>query len=132
VKPSFALFRIVTASIPASLAFYRRLGLDLPAGLDNAPHAETALPGGLRLAWDNAEMVRSFDSGWTAPSGGHRVALAFACADPADVDQLYTELTEAGYPGRVKPWDAPWGQRYAVVQDPDGNAVELLAPLPTS
>jgi hypothetical protein len=29
----------------------------------------------------------------------------------------------------LKPWDAFWGQRYAVVHDPDGNGVDLLAPL---
>ena len=28
------------------------------------------------------------------------------------------------------PWDAFWGQRYAIVTDPDGNHVELFAPLP--
>jgi hypothetical protein len=28
-----------------------------------------------------------------------------------------------------EPWDAFWGQRYAIVLDPDGNHVELSAPL---
>ncbi len=31
--------------------------------------------------------------------------------------------------GHVKPWDAFWGQRYASVLDPDGNAVDLFAAL---
>jgi uncharacterized glyoxalase superfamily protein PhnB len=31
--------------------------------------------------------------------------------------------------GRKEPWDAFWGQRYAVVADPDGNHVDLYAPL---
>ena len=25
------------------------------------------------------------------------------------------------------PWDAPWGQRYAILHDPDGYQVELFA-----
>jgi hypothetical protein len=31
--------------------------------------------------------------------------------------------------GRKEPWDAFLGQRYAVVSDPDGNHVDLFAPL---
>jgi uncharacterized glyoxalase superfamily protein PhnB len=30
----------------------------------------------------------------------------------------------------MSPWDAFWGMRYAVVKDPDGNAVDLFAALP--
>ena len=37
-----------------SLAFYRRLGFDLPAEADAETHVEAALPGGLRIAWDTA------------------------------------------------------------------------------
>ena len=46
------------------------------------------------------------------------------------MDRLYAELTEAGYAGQREPWDAFWGQRYATVGDPDGNAVDLFASLP--
>lgn len=31
--------------------------------------------------------------------------------------------------GHKAPWDAFWGQRYAVVVDPDGNLVDLFADL---
>jgi uncharacterized glyoxalase superfamily protein PhnB len=31
--------------------------------------------------------------------------------------------------GLKAPWDAFWGQRYAFLQDPDGNRVDLFAPL---
>ena len=30
------------------------------------------------------------------------------------------------------PFDAFWGQRYATVHDPDGNPVDLFAPLPAT
>jgi hypothetical protein len=36
----------------------------------------------------------------------------------------------ASYEIHLEPRDAFWGQRYASVHDPDGNAVELFASLP--
>ncbi len=44
------------------------------------------------------------------------------------MDAFYTELTGAGCHGERTLWDAPWGQRYAVVGDPDGHGVALFAP----
>ena len=119
---------IVVADMARSLAFYRRLGLDLPPEADREGHVELALPGGLRLLFDSVETVRSFDPGWTAPSGGPRMGLAFRLETPADVDRAYAELVGLGYEGHKPPWDAFWGQRYAVVHDPDGNGVDLFAP----
>lgn len=120
---------IVVQDMALSLAFYRRLGLDLPLDADDEPHVEVTLPGGLRLAWDTVETVRSFDPDWKAPSGSPRVGLAFLVDAPADVDRAYSELVAHGYKGHQDPWDAPWGQRYAVVHDPDGNSVDLFSPL---
>ncbi|MER7948136.1 VOC family protein [Streptomyces sp. NPDC096079] len=128
ITPRFDLVGLVVSDMAASLAFYRRLGLDVPAGAESAPHVEAALPGGLRIAWDTEDVVRSFDPSWTRPAGGNRVELAFRCGSPADVDAVYEELTAAGYRGHLKPWDAVWGQRYAVVLDPDGSGVSLFAP----
>ncbi|MET7935229.1 VOC family protein [Streptomyces sp. NPDC005322] len=129
MTPRFDAIGLVVADMAASLAFYRRLGLDIPAEADTQPHAEAPLPGGCRLLWDTVETVRSFNPGWTPPSGSHRIAMAFACDSPADVDKTYAELVRAGVRGEKEPWDAFWGQRYAVVLDPDGNAVDLFAPL---
>jgi catechol 2,3-dioxygenase-like lactoylglutathione lyase family enzyme len=132
MTPRFDLLGLVTADMPAALAFYRRLGLDIPAEADSEPHVEAALPGGLRIAWDTDDTVASFDPGWSRPSRSEnngRIGLAFLCDGPADVDTVYAELTDAGYTGHKEPWDAFWGQRYAVVEDPDGNTVDLFAPL---
>ncbi|MFE7779357.1 VOC family protein [Streptomyces sp. NPDC057445] len=127
MTPRLDAVGLVVADMAASLAFYRRLGLDVPAGADSAPHAEATLPGGLRVLWDTEETIRSFDPGWTRPEGGDRVGLAFLCDGPAEVDRLYEELVTAGHRGHLKPWDAFWGQRYAVVLDPDGTGVSLFA-----
>jgi uncharacterized glyoxalase superfamily protein PhnB len=129
MAPTFSAIGIVTSNMPAAMAFYRDLGLDLPAEADQAPHAEFELPGGLRLMWDPLDTVRSFDPDYTPSTGDGRVSLAFGCADPADVDATYDRMTKAGHAGHKAPWDAPWGQRYAVLHDPDGNGVDLFAPL---
>ncbi|MEU0302488.1 VOC family protein [Streptomyces sp. NPDC006175] len=131
MTPRLDAISVVTADMAASLAFYRRLGLDIPAGAESAPHVEVALPGGQRLLWDTEDVIRSFDPGWTAPKGGERLGLAFLCDSPAEVDAVYAELTAAGYESGLEPWDAVWGQRYAVVLDPDGCGVSLFAANPS-
>jgi catechol 2,3-dioxygenase-like lactoylglutathione lyase family enzyme len=127
VKPLFV--GLVVADMAKSLAFYRRLGLEIPAEADAEGHVQIELAGGFLLVWDTVEIVRSFDPDWTAPQGDARAGFGFECTGAADVDRLYAELVDAGYAGHKKPWDAFWGQRYAVVRDPDGNDVGLLATL---
>lgn len=83
----------------------------------------------MRLLLDTEEVVRSFRPGWVAPGGGGRISIALLCESAREVDALYEELTGSGCHGELKPWDAVWGQRYAVVLDPDGNGVDLFAPL---
>ena len=122
------LVGIVARDMGASLSFYRRLGLDIPTSIEDEPHVEATTSSGLRVAWDSAELIRQIDPEWTEPSGGHRVALAFLCPSPADVDAKYEELAALGH-GHKEPWDVFWGQRYASVKDPDGNQIDLFAPL---
>jgi catechol 2,3-dioxygenase-like lactoylglutathione lyase family enzyme len=121
---------LVVADMSRSISFYRRLGLEFPDGAESEPHVEAPLPGGLRLLLDTVETVRSFDPEWRPPTGGGpRMGLAFACDGPAEVDKLYADMVAEGYDGHKAPWDAFWGQRYASLHDPDGNAVDLFAPL---
>ena len=131
MNPRPAVVELVVSDMAATLGFYRRLGVDVPVGTEDQPHVEADLGCNLRLAFDTEATVRSFDPEWSPPTGGgHRVALAFACDNPAEVDAAWTELTGAGYAGHLEPWDAPWGMRYAVVHDPNGVPVDLFAPLP--
>jgi hypothetical protein len=44
------------------------------------------------------------------------------------VDATYADLVAAGHEGRAEPFDSPWGPRYAMVLDPDGNEISLTAP----
>ncbi|WP_219419681.1 VOC family protein [Pseudonocardia nigra] len=129
ITARFDFIGMVVADMAKSLAFYRALGLEVPDGADAEGHVEVVLPGGLRMGFDTEETIRSFLPGWQPPAGGGRIGIAFALADPAAVDAAYAELTAAGHHGELAPFDAPWGQRYATVPDPDGNGVDLFAPL---
>jgi catechol 2,3-dioxygenase-like lactoylglutathione lyase family enzyme len=129
--PSLDAIGIVASDLGASAAFYRVLGLEFPAGGDG--HIEATAPNGLRVMLDTEETIRSFDPDWSPPAGGgHRSALAFRCDSPGNVDETYQALLDAGGSPHKPPWDAFWGQRYAEVKDPDGNVVDLFAPLETS
>jgi catechol 2,3-dioxygenase-like lactoylglutathione lyase family enzyme len=129
VNANLDMIGIVVGDMARALAFYRELGLEFAENADSQPHAESQLPGGLRIGFDTIETVRSFDPDWTEPSGSSRIHLAFQCETPAAVDSIYKRLTGLGYEGNRDPWDAFWGQRYAVVDDPDGNGIDLFAQL---
>jgi uncharacterized glyoxalase superfamily protein PhnB len=88
------------------------------------------LPGGNTLSFDIEETIAGMHPGWAPPaSPASRLALAFGVETAANVDALFDKVTAAGHSGPLKPYDAPWGQRYATVADPDGNWVDLFAPL---
>ncbi|MET8838163.1 VOC family protein [Micromonospora sp. NPDC004540] len=129
MTPQFDLIGMAVTDMGRTLDFYRRLGLPVPPGAEREPHVEITLDNGVRLAWDTVEIIRSFDPDYAPATGSPRASLAFRCADPAEVDRWYGELTAAGHHGHRPPWDAFWGQRYAVLHDPDGNGVDLFAPL---
>jgi catechol 2,3-dioxygenase-like lactoylglutathione lyase family enzyme len=98
--PQLDLIGIVVEDMTRSLAFYRRLGLDVPAEADAEPHVEAGMPGGLRLAWDALDTARTFDPDHPAPSGNGNIGLVFRLDTPAaGVDTTYDTLTAAGYDG---------------------------------
>lgn len=125
---TFDALGIVASDMAATLSFYRLVGLAIPEGAESEGHVEAELAGGFRVMFDSVEVVESFSS-YEPPAGGRGVTLAFRCASPAEVDATFAAVVDAGHPGRAEPFDAPWGQRYATVTDPDGNPVDLYAPL---
>jgi catechol 2,3-dioxygenase-like lactoylglutathione lyase family enzyme len=129
MQPKLDMIGIVVSDMARSLAFYRELGLNIPASADSEGHVETTLPGGIRLGFDTEEVIKSFDESFSPVTGSGRVGLAFLCDSPAVVDAVYSRLTGLGYHGHKAPWDAFWGQRYAIVNDPDGAEVSLFASL---
>jgi uncharacterized glyoxalase superfamily protein PhnB len=128
--PELNAIGIVASDMATSIRFYRLLGLDVPETPEEG-HVEAPQPNGTRLMFDSEEVVKSFQADWSRETG-NQVSLAFECASPADVDEVYARVTGGGFEGEREPWDAFWGQRYALLRDPDGVEVNLYAPLETA
>ncbi len=129
--PILNQFNLVVSDMEATVAFYRRLGLTIP-DVDGAwpnNHRSATTPGGIALDFDTVEFAREWDQGWTARTGGSMGVLGFGVESREAVDAIYADMTGAGYPGQQPPYDAFWGARYAVVSDPDGNAVGIMSPI---
>jgi catechol 2,3-dioxygenase-like lactoylglutathione lyase family enzyme len=122
----FSLVGIATKDMAASLRFYRLLGVEVPEERETESHVEVAF-GDVRLGWDTVDVLEGVYGGWEAHPVGLRIELAFDCETRDGVDAVYARLTGAGHRGHREPWDAVWGQRYAIVEDPDGNLVSLFA-----
>jgi uncharacterized glyoxalase superfamily protein PhnB len=126
--PHLDAIAIVTADMAESCRFYRLLGVDVAEPTLENDHHEATLPSSLRLMWDTVELIKQIRPDWQPPVG-QRLSFAFHCDTAAGVDEAYAAVIEAGFTGKSEPWDAFWGQRYAQVVDPDGNDVDLFAPL---
>jgi uncharacterized glyoxalase superfamily protein PhnB len=126
--PRFDAIGVVATDMAATLAFYRLLGLDFPEGAESEGHVEVALTGGFRLMFDSVATIQEFTT-YEPPAGGRSIGFAFRCDSPADVDATFAAITAVGYTAKEPPFDAFWGQRYATLLDPDGNPVDLYAPL---
>lgn len=132
MNPTMNAIDIVVSDLDATMAFYRRLGLEFEIDAHVPEHASCDLPNGLHFMLDTAELRGKTTAGWTRPAGGPRAFLAFEFPTSSEVDAKYAELTAAGYRGLQDPWDAFWGMRYGTVADPDGNGIDLYATLPAS
>ncbi len=125
--PSLNAIGIVSSDMARSIAFYRLLGLDVPETPDEG-HVDTFLPNGVRFMLDTEDVVRSFKPDWVR-ADGNQLSIAFECGSPAEVDEVYARVVAGGFEGEKEPWDAFWGQRYALLADPDGVEVNLYAAL---
>ncbi len=128
-RPVLDQVNIVVRDMDAALAFYRCLGLDIP-DRDPAwdPHHRSAnVGGGMDLDLDSVRFAQRWDAGWKGGQGGAGCVIGFKVGAREEVDRIYDDLTGAGYRGQQEPYDAFWGARYAVVEDPDGNEVGLMS-----
>jgi catechol 2,3-dioxygenase-like lactoylglutathione lyase family enzyme len=126
-QPLFNQLNLVVQNMDATIAFYRRLGLIFEAEA-GAQHVAIKFPNGTLVEFDSSEFVKQWDSGWRGTTGGGPV-LGFSVPSREALDQIYTDLIGAGYRGHQPPYDAFWGARYAIIEDPDGNSVGLMSPI---
>jgi catechol 2,3-dioxygenase-like lactoylglutathione lyase family enzyme len=137
-RPVFNQVNIVCSDVDASLAFYRRLGVTIPEGMvwrtASGAHHVGPIPGDAgdtpSIDLDSAAFARHWNSGWKDRDGiAGRVVVGFGVATREDVDRIHADMTGAGYRSLQAPYDAFFGARYAVLEDPDGLAVGLMSPI---
>jgi catechol 2,3-dioxygenase-like lactoylglutathione lyase family enzyme len=128
---------LVVHDVRASRAFYERLGMDFVHELDPvwaehhawAPQSDgSGQTGGLGcdLDLDSTTFVTKWNAGWP---GGRGAVLGFKVETREAVDEVVDVLEADGASVQQRPYDAFWGARYAVVSDPDGNAVGIMSPV---
>ena len=134
VKPILGQLNVVSDDPSASIAFYRRLGVDIADAAiwrtATGTHHVNARSGEVDFELDSTAFAQVWNEGWRGRGDlKGRVVLGFRVTSREAVDEVYAEMTSAGYAGLQAPYDAFWGARYAVVEDPDGIAVGLMSPI---
>ena len=126
-RPVLDQINLVVRDMDAAVAFYRRLGVDVAATPPpwDRHHRDVHAGGGVHVDLDSTAFASRWDEGW--PAGQTGVVIGFRVDARETVDRIYADLTGAGYAGQQRPYDAFWGARYAVVIDPDGNAVGIMS-----
>jgi catechol 2,3-dioxygenase-like lactoylglutathione lyase family enzyme len=130
-RPVLDQVNVVVGDMPAAVAFYRLLGLEVqePTGPDTpwgGHHRAVSAGEAVDLDLDSSAFARRWNAGWAQGATG--AVIGFRVASRDAVDELYERLTAAGHPGQQPPYDAFWGARYAVVRDPAGNSVGIMSP----
>jgi catechol 2,3-dioxygenase-like lactoylglutathione lyase family enzyme len=136
-KPILNQINLVCGDVNASIEFYRRLGVEIPdakvwrtatgghhAGVSNEPADRQ-----VHFDLDSTAFAQCWNRGWKGQTDLRgRVVVGFSVPTRTDVDEIFRNMTGAGYRGLQEPYDALWGARYAVLEDPDGIAVGLMSP----
>lgn len=135
MKPDLNQIDFVVRDMEAAVAFYRALGVEIPdtaiwRTASGAHHVDITMPGGLIVHFDSGALAKAYNRGWREPSGsGTRNVLGFKVASREEVDRIHDRLAGLGHRSSQPPYDAFWGARYAIVEDPDGNHVGLMSEL---
>jgi catechol 2,3-dioxygenase-like lactoylglutathione lyase family enzyme len=104
---------LVTANMPSSCAFYEQLGFERVVGGADAPFTTYRVGDGfLNVQLDPAHAP--------VPAIWGRVIFWVA-----DVDAVYDRAVAGGSPPEMPPADAPWGERYFHLRDPDGHELSF-------
>jgi len=121
-----ALVNIYTTDIEAGLHFYRDLlgfteTFRTPS--EGTPsHVEFEL-GGFKVGLGTVEAAREVHGVEPAPGSPAMVIVVWT----DDVDKSFADLVAAGVPALQAPHDTGNNNRNALLTDPDGNLVEIVA-----
>jgi predicted enzyme related to lactoylglutathione lyase len=120
-----AAVAVSATDLSRAVAFYELLGFRFPPIEADSKHIEA--DGDVRLMIDDAAFLAELHG--EPPQPGNVAGFAVLCDAPADVDAVAGRVADAGHAVVTPPYDAPWGQRYATVADPDGFRTDLFCPL---
>ncbi|MGH3375494.1 MAG: VOC family protein [Actinoallomurus sp.] len=122
---------VVVSDLDRSRDFYRRLGFtfrDRRRPGVKTVEAWVSTGADVTLVLHSPEFASWWDSSTPGPvAGGPEIDLELDSAN--QLDAVVAELSTAGAAVAKPPVDMPWGQRFAVVLDPDGYRIGLKAPL---
>jgi catechol 2,3-dioxygenase-like lactoylglutathione lyase family enzyme len=108
---------LVVHDMATSVAFYEALGFRLLSGGPEAPFTTFQVGTGyLNLQLDAA-----------GPRGDGIWGRAILWVH--DVDEMFARARRAGFEPTTAPTDAPWGERYFHIRDPDGHELSFARPL---
>jgi lactoylglutathione lyase len=123
---SAALVNLYTGNIEAGIRFYRDLlGFreTFRTPRDGRPeHIEFQL-NGFTLGLGTVEAARRVHGVEASPGSPAMVLVVWT----DDVDKAYREMVNAGVPSLRPPHDTGNNNRNALLRDPDGNLVEIVA-----
>lgn len=119
---------VSTSNLRISVGFYTVLGFEFPQFKDNEQHLEPVTSdGSARLMIDAKSVVRDIIG--EDPKPGNHSSFAIQYNSAEEVNKVVEKVKSAGFKVVKEPWDAFWGQRYTVVEDPDGYRIDLYATL---
>lgn len=118
----FASVRLVTQQFEALLAFYTRLSGTTATRLADG-FAEVRLEGAT-LAISEERLVQLFNQGAATAASNRSAILEF---EVADVDGTLARMEEAAAEIVMPATVMPWGNRSALLRDPDGSLVNVFS-----
>lgn len=119
---------VTSTDLHKTVAFYTALGFSFPEYTPDEDHLEAVPePGAVRLMIDSATLIESIIG--KKPTPANHSSFALLCESPEEVNMIAQNIKDAGFTVSKEPWDAFWGQRYAIVTDPDGYSIDLFARL---
>lgn len=119
---------VSTNNIQRAVQFYRLLGFVFPSLKGNEQHVESLTQeGSIRLMIDVKAIIKDIIG--EEPKPGNHSVFAIKFDKPVEVNETVQKITSNGFKVVKEPWDAFWGQRYAIVEDPDGYKIDLYAAL---
>lgn len=119
---------ITSTNFKETVRFYKLLGFQFPDFDAEEKHIEPIRKENeVRLMIDDAGLIESITG--VKPIPPTHSSFAMLCNSPSGVDAAIKLIRENGYTIVKDPWDAFWGQRYAIIKDPDGYMVDLFAAL---